>query len=76
MIPGCDGLRKARSGLPGRGKRGGGRVIYYIVVNRTTILLLDLYAKNDQEDLTAEELKTLVTLRDLFLREIHKERTR
>ncbi len=28
VIPGSGGLRKARIGLPGRGERGGGRVIY------------------------------------------------
>lgn len=64
VIPGYCGLRKVRIGLPGRGKRGGGRVIYYLIVGRTTILLLDLYAKNDQEDLSAQELQALVTLRN------------
>ena len=60
-----------RIGLPGRRKRGGGRVIYYVIVNHHTILLLDLYAKNDQEDLSTQELKALVTLRNLMLGEIH-----
>ena len=70
MIPDYSGLRKVRIGLSGRGKRGGGRVIYYVIVNRSTILLLDLYAKNDQENLSAQELKALVTLRNLMLGEI------
>jgi hypothetical protein len=70
VIPGYSGLRKVRIGLSGRGKRGGGRVIYYVIVNRSTILLLDLYAKNDQENLSAQELKALVTLRNLILGEI------
>jgi hypothetical protein len=70
VIPGYGGLRKVRIGLPGRGKRGGGRVIYYVIVNHHTILLLDLYAKNDQEDLSPQELKALVTLRNLMLGEI------
>lgn len=29
LIPRSGGLRKIRLGLPGRGKRGGARVIYY-----------------------------------------------
>lgn len=29
LIPGSRGLRKLRVPLPGRGKRGGARVIYY-----------------------------------------------
>ena len=70
VIPGSGGLRKVRIGLSGRGKRGGGRVIYYVIVNRSTILLLDLYAKNDQDDLSAKELQALVTLRNLILGEI------
>ena len=41
-----------------------------MIVNHHTILLLDLYAKNDQEDLSAQELKALVTLRNLMLGEI------
>ena len=30
IIPGATGLRKVRWGLPGKGKRGGLRVIYYL----------------------------------------------
>jgi hypothetical protein len=67
VIPGGDGLRKVRVGLPGRGKRGGGRAIYYLIVDRTTILLLDLYAKNDQENLSNRELKLIRNLRDRIL---------
>ena len=70
MIPGYGGLRKVRIGLPGRGKRGGGRVIYYVIVSHHTILLLDLYAKNDQDNLSVQELRSLVTLRNLMLGEI------
>ena len=75
VIPGYGGLRKVRIGLPGRGKKGGGRVIYYVIVGRTTILLLDLYAKNDQENLSTQELQALVTLRNLILGEIRSGET-
>lgn len=68
VIRGGDGLRKVRIGLPGRGKRGGGRVVYYLIVNQTTILLLELYAKNDQADLTKREIELLKRLRDRIVK--------
>ena len=62
VIPKSGGLRKLRVAAKGHGKRGGARMIYYWVVARDRILLLDIYAKNEQEDLSAGELKQLRTL--------------
>lgn len=59
LIPRSGGLRKIRLGLPGRGKRGGARVIYYWVTAEDRIFMLLAYAKNVQDDLTAEQLKVL-----------------
>jgi mRNA-degrading endonuclease RelE of RelBE toxin-antitoxin system len=59
IIPGSGGLRKIRWGAPGRGKRGGVRVIYYWAVSQDRILLLLIYAKTEQDDLTAAQLKVL-----------------
>jgi mRNA-degrading endonuclease RelE of RelBE toxin-antitoxin system len=59
VIRGTGGLRKARWGLPGRGKRGGGRVIYYWAVGDDTILMLFIYDKHRQGDLTAAQTRTL-----------------
>ena len=59
VIPGGGGLRKMRWALPGRGKSGGARVIYFWFVARSMIFLLAMYAKNEQEDLTADQLKLL-----------------
>jgi mRNA-degrading endonuclease RelE of RelBE toxin-antitoxin system len=59
LIPGGGGLRKIRWGAKGRGKRGGVRVIYYWAVKQERILMLLMYAKNEQDDLTAEQLKVL-----------------
>lgn len=59
LIPGSGGLRKIRWGAPGRGKRGGVRVIYYWVVMQDRILMLLIYAKSERDDLTAEQLKVL-----------------
>ena len=59
VIPGSGGLRKARWAIQGRGKRGGVRVIYYWAVVHDKILMLFMYAKNEQDDLTPEQLKVL-----------------
>ena len=62
IIPKSGGLRKLRVAAKGHGKRGGARMIYYWVVAHDRILMLDIYAKNEQEDLSAGELKLLRTL--------------
>lgn len=58
-IPGSGGLRKLRWLAEGRGKRGGVRVIYYWFTARDTILLLFIYPKNVQDDLTPDQLRQL-----------------
>ena len=58
-IVGTGGLRKLRWNAEGRGKRGGVRVIYYFIESRQVILLLLLYAKNEQDNLTAEQKRIL-----------------
>jgi mRNA-degrading endonuclease RelE of RelBE toxin-antitoxin system len=57
-IPGGAGLRKIRWGLPGAGKRGSLRVIYYWDPPDTIFMLLP-YKKSDQDDLTPEQLRRL-----------------
>lgn len=55
VIPGTGGIRKIRWTMPGRGKRGGSRVIYYWLAKRDHIYLLTVYAKGVKDDLTASE---------------------
>ena len=43
----------------GHGKRGGARVIYFWWKADDKILLLDIYAKGKQEDLSAAEIAKL-----------------
>jgi hypothetical protein len=62
LIPRSGGLRKVRIAASGRGKRGGARVIYYWVTAKSQIYMLLAYAKNEQENLTEVQLKTLRNL--------------
>lgn len=62
LIRGGEGLRKLRIALPGRGKSGGARVIYYHWVSHAQIYLLFGYAKNTQADLTPAQIRQLALL--------------
>lgn len=59
LIRGSGGLRKMRWRLPGRGKRGGARVIYYWKSAAGQIFLLFLYPKNVRSTLSPAELRVL-----------------
>jgi len=59
VIPGSGGVRKLRWRAPGRGKRGGYRVIYYAKVQQGVIWMLTLYPKNVKEDISAQTLRRI-----------------
>lgn len=61
-IVGTGGLRKIRIPIEDTGKRGGGRVIYVDIELKECIYLIDVYAKNEQTDLTEKEKKMLKKL--------------
>lgn len=64
LIPGTNGARKVRFAGKNLGKRGGTRVIYLYLADRSSIALLIAYGKKVQDDLTTEDkrlLKDLVT---------------
>lgn len=62
VIPGTGGLRKVRVAARSQGKRGGARVIYYWVPSREQILLLLVYAKNEQANLTPRQARILAAM--------------
>ena len=53
------GIRKFRWGTAGRGKRGGVRVMYYMAVKQDDLLMLYVFGKNEQDDLTDDQLHIL-----------------
>lgn len=62
IINGSGGLRKIRWSIPGKGKSGGVRIIYYWAKTKGIILMLLVYSKNEQDDLSNEQLKILKSL--------------
>ena len=59
VIEGTGGARKMRIQLEGRGKRGGGRVIYVDVFEQENLYLLFAYPKNVQENLLPDQKKAI-----------------
>ena len=60
LIQQSGGLRKVRWALPGRGKSGGGRVIYYYWGREEDMITLcSIYPKNEKENLSRAEIQDL-----------------
>jgi hypothetical protein len=59
VIPGSGGVRKMRWGAPGRGKRGGPRVIYFLRTRQGQIWMLTLYPKNVADSIPAHVLRQI-----------------
>lgn len=59
VIKGGGGIRKLRHALPGRGKSGGVRVIYYWVKDDYLVYLLVVYPKSRKDNLTDKEVAIL-----------------
>src|ERR1700675_4057641 len=61
VMPSCGGLRKIRTSdaKRGKGKRGGARVIYLHVPQAKRFYMLDIYGKNEKDDLWVNERKQL-----------------
>lgn len=48
--------------MQGRGKRGGGRAIYYLMLSDDVVVMLFAYAKNEQEDLSQDQKKAILSI--------------
>ena len=57
VIQGTGGLRKIRIPMTNKGKSGGSRVIYVDIEIKEIIYFINVYTKNEKEDLTEEEKK-------------------
>jgi len=60
MIKELRGVRKARISRPGMGRRGGGRVIYYVPIGTDALYMMAAYAKNEQDDLSTEQRRRIL----------------
>lgn len=58
-IKGTGGIRKIRIPMEnkGKGKRGGARVIYIDIELKETIYFVNVYTKDEKDDLTEDEKK-------------------
>jgi hypothetical protein len=59
VVPGLRGVRKIRFAMGGKGKRGGGRAIYYVVWLRGTAYMLIAYSKSEKSDLTGDDRRAI-----------------
>lgn len=55
------GVRKVRIALPGRGKRGGARVVFLFAGEDLPVFLLTVFAKNEKVDLSVQERRMLIS---------------
>lgn len=74
VIKGTGGLRKLRVALQGRGKRGGARLIYWYHSEGYPALLLTMFAKNEADDLTAEQLRRFAAIGGAIIDQIGARR--
>ncbi len=66
VITGTGGVRKIRLKSASRGKSGGFRVCYYYLTQDREIFLIDIYAKNEKENLTIEDKKSFREIIDMI----------
>ena len=70
LIQGSGGIRKLRWSMPGMGKSGGIRVIYYWITSNDQIYMLYAYQKSKQVNLTSDQIKLL---KNIVEEELHHE---
>lgn len=66
VIVGLHGVRKVRFSIGNRGKSGGGRAIYFLVVSDSVAVMISAYAKNEKSDLSSSDRRALLALMKEF----------
>jgi len=67
LIHGTGGFRKFRyAGIQGKGKSGGARVIHFFVSHHKEVHLIDIFEKNEKENLTKAEQNELAKIAALL----------
>ena len=59
VVRGSGGVRKLRWAAPGRGKRGGYRVIYYVRRSKKIIWMLTIFPKSEADSIPGHILKRI-----------------
>lgn len=59
VIRGSGGVRKLRWRAPGRGKRGGYRIIYFVRLPKQVIWMLTIYPKSLRESIPGNVLRQI-----------------
>ena len=77
VVPGTGSLRKLRWSDPkrGKGKRGGLRVIYVYLPEYEKIALIDVYGKNEQDDISPEGRRVMKAIADKILNELSRRKS-
>lgn len=57
VIPGAEGARKVRWNMPGKGKQGGARVIYFNLHADQIVLLIAVYAKAYKSNISPKDIE-------------------
>lgn len=68
IIQGTGGLRKLRFALPNKGKSGSARVLYVDFISYEKIIFMNVYAKNEKENITDKEKQIYKTLINELIR--------
>lgn len=72
LIQSTGGVRKVRVALPGRGKSGGARVVYFYHNDTIPLYLLAVFAKNEKDNLSKAERGALKKLTEAIVRAWHE----
>lgn len=68
LIPGTGGVRKVRLKSSTKGKRGSFRICYFDNPRREELFLMQIYTKNEKENISSEEKKILKEFSEMIKR--------